>query len=205
LLTPTYESLVDAGNEPDVTERLLPPSSPRSIGATVDAVRVEPDLSAPWGLRRTVVVVAAVTMVGLLVALAFMRTDEATRVSKLKGGECLVTPQATYVKVVRTRPCTEPHTAEVYARFGYPGITVPGSLTPAENCRRAPDGMTPDQAAIVERVLAATEPQGSIGQLVITNNENPERDRDYACLVTFPERTGSYLSEAVAPVTTTIP
>jgi len=158
--------------------------------------------SEPWGVLKTAKVVIPLSILVVLVLFAFQAHDTALKVSKAKGGECLVLPTATVSKVLQKRECDRPHTGEVYGTFKYPGEVPPGAPTPEENCQRLPDDLTPQQAALAQRMLDEIAAPGNTFVLV-TNNADSTKDRHYACIVGFPERTGSYLAEvasAASPV-----
>lgn len=168
----------------------------------------EPQL---WGVRKTLAVTLPVALVGWLIWFTYFASqDTKLKVSKAKGGECVVLeeplPASGSVKsVVRKRDCDSTHNAEIYARFDYPGNPGADQPTPEENCRRTPEGATTDQAAFYDRFIGALDDSGHT-LLLITNNGDPAQKREYICLVAFPERPGSYLGELAAtlsPPTTT--
>ena len=168
----------------------------------------EPQL---WGVRKTLAVTIPLALVGYLVWFAYFASqDTKLKVSKAKGGECIVLdeplPQSgSFESVLRKRDCDSKHNAEIYARFDYPGNPGADQPTPEENCRRTPDGATTDEAAFYERLLSTLDESGHT-LLLLTNNPDPAKKREYVCIVAFPERPGSYLGELVnqiSPPTTT--
>ncbi len=164
-----------------------------------------------WGVRKTLAVTVPLAVVGWLVWFAYFASqDTKLKISKAKGGECIVLteplPQSGSVhSTLRKRDCDSTHNAEVYARFDYPGNPGADQPTPEENCRRTPDGATTDQAAFYDRFLDALDESGNT-LLLLTNNGDPAKKREYVCIVAFPERPGSYLVELasqLSPPTTT--
>lgn len=155
------------------------------------------DESEPWGLKKTAQVVIPISIVVFLAVYAFLPHDQAMKVSKAKGGECIMLPTANVVKNVKKVDCDRPHDGEIVAAFEYPGIVAAGQPTPEENCKRIPDGLTPEETALYQRVMAILEEAGYPDPL-ITNNVDSTRNRDYICVVSMPERTGAYLAEVLA-------
>ena len=156
----------------------------------------ESDESAPWGVLKTAKVVIPLSILVVLVLFAFQTHDTALKVSKAKGGECIVLPTESVTNVLQNRDCERPHTGEVYVAFEYPAIPAPGEPTPEENCRELPLDLTAEQAAQYQRFLDIIA-RPELDKILVSNNEDETMKRDYACIIGFPERTGSYLREAM--------
>jgi len=158
------------------------------------------DLSQPWGLKRTLKYAVPLMLVGAFVVYAYLPHDAKLKVSAAKGGECIVVPDSPVTRTLRTRDCDRNHDGEIYAAFrNYPGDPGPGEPTPQENCLRMPEGLTPEETVLYERAIDLIVGSGH-PLIVITNNEDQTAQRDYVCVVTFPERTGSFLEEVAAQV-----
>ncbi len=164
-----------------------------------------------WGVRKTIAVMLPMALVGWLVWFTYFASqDTKMKLSKAKGGECIVLkeplPESGSVQsLLRKRECSKTHNAEIYARFEYPGSPGADQPTPEENCRRTPDGATAEQDAFYQRLLGALDDSDST-LLLLTNNPSAAEDREYVCVVAFPERSGSYLGDLAAtlsPPTTT--
>ena len=160
-----------------------------------------------WGLRRTLMVAVPLTVLGLLIVYAYLPHDTSVKLSKVKGGECIVLPQTSVVRNLQKRECSKEHDGEVYAGFKYPGSTIAGEPSPQENCLRAPDGLSPDQEAYYAKVIDLLQNSGK-ELLLLSNNVDETQDRDYACVIRVPGQTSRYLdqvSAAAGPVPTSPP
>ena len=156
-----------------------------------------PDRSPIWGTRKTLKYVVPASVLAFLVVMAFLPHDSALKVSKAKGGECIVLPTSSVVNMLQKRDCDQPHTGEVYAAFRYPGVPAADQPAPEENCQRVPDGLTADQAAYYQRVLDVLAASGN-QQILVTNNADTTQDREYACIIGIPEQKGQYLDVVAA-------
>jgi hypothetical protein len=155
-----------------------------------------------WGFKRTArIVVPATLAIGLVAFLMFSRGEQ-LKVSKARGGECIIAPTSTVVNVLQKRDCDDPHNAEIVAAFEYPANPAEGEPTPEETCTLLPPDLPPDELAIAQRVLAILDDAG-YPNMIVTNNADSTKKRDYVCLVTFPTRTGSFGDDIIAQATGT--
>ena len=158
-----------------------------------------------WGFKKTLKFTVPLVAVGALVVYAYIPHDKMVKVSKLKGGECIMLPDKNVVRNLQQRECDKTHTGEVYAAFNYPGSTIAGEPSPSENCSRLPDGATEEEAAFYERVLGEMADTGKEQEL-LSNNEDETVDRSYACVLSTPDQKGRLLDQialAADPPTTT--
>ena len=140
----------------------------------------------------------------VLIWVALLPHDEAAKLSSLRGGECLVLTVPTVNTVINTvhkRDCSQPHNAEVYAEFSYPATPANGQPTPEENCKLPPD-ITPVVVANTQRILVALSQAGNT-LVLLSNNPDTTQKREYACVVEFADRTGSFLTAAATAATAT--
>ena len=159
-----------------------------------------------WGLRRTLMVAVPLTVLGLLIVYAYLPHDTSVKLSKVKGGECIVLPDTSVVRNLQKRECSKEHDGEIYAKFSYPGSTVPGQPSPEENCALT-EGFSPDEAAYWSKVIDLLQNSGK-ELLLLSNNADQTQDRDYACVIKVPGQTSRYLdqvSAAAGPVPTSPP
>lgn len=158
-----------------------------------------------WGIKKTLKFTVPLVIVGGLIVLTYLPKDEAVKVSKLKGGECIMLPETSVVRNVQKRDCDRLHEGEVYAAFPYPGSTIAGEPSPEENCSRVPDGLTEEEAAYYQRVVDLLDSSGK-DQLLLTNNADSAKNREYACVLATPDQKGRLLDQialAADPPTTT--
>ena len=176
-------------------------AAPPSSGTTPAG---EPEL---WGVRRTMAVAIPLTVLGFLVAITYFASqDTRLKLSKAKGGECIVLPspypaEGSALHEMHQRDCDKNHNAEIYAVFKYPGTPAAGSPTPTQNCREAPAGLGESDAARFRRFMTGLVSHGG-SLLELTDNADATADRHYACIVTFPDRHGRFLDVVSAAAAT---
>jgi hypothetical protein len=146
-------------------------------------------------VKKAVIVALPLVAVLYLVSL-WVHPARTVKVSKVEPGQCIDTPASPVAESLRKRDCDDRHTAEVFAVFRYPGTPRPGQASPEENCLKSDETLTPELRALQLKLIEAVN-RPDVHRMVVSNRADLTKDRDYACIVTFTPREGSFLSEAL--------